>query len=144
VRRQGDEALAQAATSALAKIANATPKDLRDEIADMSLWVPVGASGSENDAFVRPAREAIRHQHKLSISYQTEAGQQSERCVWPFALAFFEGKRVLAAWCELRADFRHFRLDRIAAAHCNGERYPDRRQSLIKRWREQHGIPDNV
>ena len=144
VRRQGDEALAQAATNALAKIANATPKDLRDEIADTSLWVPVGASGNENDAFVRPAREAIRHQHKLSIDYQTEAGQQSQRCVWPFALAFFEGRRVLAAWCELRDDFRHFRLDRIGAARSDGERYPVQRQLLIKRWRAHHGIPDDL
>jgi predicted DNA-binding transcriptional regulator YafY len=144
VRRQGDEALAQAATNALAKIANATPKDLRDEMADTSLWVPVGPCGDENNAFIRPAREAIRHQHKLSIAYRTEAGAQSERCVWPFALAFFEGRRVLAAWCELRADFRHFRMDRIGAAHCGGERYPERRQALIKRWRAQHGIGDDA
>ena len=36
--------------------------------------------------------------------------------MWPVALGFFEGYEMLAAWCELRRDFRHFRLDRIAAA----------------------------
>jgi predicted DNA-binding transcriptional regulator YafY len=36
VRRQGDEALAAAASNALAKIAAATPKDLRDDMAETS------------------------------------------------------------------------------------------------------------
>jgi predicted DNA-binding transcriptional regulator YafY len=113
VRRQGDAALAAAAASALAKIATATPKDLRDEMAETSLWVPISPPQPEHDAFVRPAREAIRRQHKLRIHYSDEHGRTSERTVWPFALAFLDGRRLLAAWCELRAAQRHFRIDRI-------------------------------
>ncbi|UMR31510.1 HTH domain-containing protein [Massilia sp. MB5] len=41
VRQQGDAGLAQAANNALAKIATATPKDLRDDMAETSLWVPL-------------------------------------------------------------------------------------------------------
>src|ERR1700684_2270904 len=40
VQGQGDTALAQAAASALAKIATASPKDLRDKMADTGLWAP--------------------------------------------------------------------------------------------------------
>jgi predicted DNA-binding transcriptional regulator YafY len=143
VRRQGDEALAKAAGNALAKIAAAAPKDLRDTMSDISLWVPIGAAGSAGDQFVQPAREAIRHEHKLCIGYRDEAGAVSERTVWPFALAFFEGRRLLAAWCELRGDFRHFRIDRIGAATPSGERYPTRRHQLLKTWRLQHGIAED-
>lgn len=143
VRRQGDDALADAASNALAKIATATPKDLRDCIAETSLWVPVGSGAPETTAFVRPAREAIRDQHKLRIGYCDAAGVASERTVWPFALAFFEGARVLVAWCELRAANRHFRIDRIASAVSCGERYPEHRRELIKRWRIEMCMEDD-
>ncbi|WP_338767970.1 YafY family protein [Massilia sp. METH4] len=143
VRRQGDEALSAAAASALAKIATATPKDLRDEMAETSLWVPIAPPHPEQEVFVRPAREAIRHQHKLRICYSDEQGRASERVVWPFALAYLDGKRLLAAWCELRAAQRHFRIDRIRAAESIGERYPTPRHVLIRAWRAEHGIRDD-
>jgi predicted DNA-binding transcriptional regulator YafY len=144
VRRQGDEALAQAASNALAKIAAATPKDLRDDMADTSLWVPLGLDQpAASDIHVRPVREAIRYQHRLRMSYCDEHGAPSDRVVWPFALAFFEGRRLLAAWCELRLAFRHFRIDRIAAVESLQERYPARRHELLKTWRAEHNIRDD-
>jgi len=143
VKRQGDEALALAANSALAKIAAATPKDLRDDMAETSLWVPLGGQDNASDIHVRPVREAIRYQHRLRVAYRDEKGAESERMVWPFALAFFDGRRLLAAWCELRAAFRHFRIDRIAAVESTGERYPARRHELLKSWRREHDIPED-
>jgi predicted DNA-binding transcriptional regulator YafY len=61
--------------------------------------------------------------------------------VWPVALGFFERIRMLAAWCELRQDFRHFRLDRIAALELTQERYPRHRRALLQEWRASEGIP---
>ena len=45
--------------------------------------------------------------------------------------------RLLAAWCETRADFRHFRADRVLALEDTGQRYPEQRHRLIRRWEEQ-------
>jgi predicted DNA-binding transcriptional regulator YafY len=144
VRRQGDEALAAAANNALAKIAAATPKDLRDDMAETSLWVPIGMEQQDaSDIHVRPVREAIRYQHRLRMSYRDEHGAASDRIVWPFALAFFDGKRLLAAWCEMRMAFRHFRVDRIAAVESLQQRYPARRHDLLKTWRMEHNIRDD-
>lgn len=144
VRRQGDAGLAAAASNALAKIATATPRDLRDSMADTSLWVPVGpAAKDDNAAWVAPARMAIRHEHKLKLAYQDERGVATERIVWPFALAFMDGKRLLAAWCELRGSYRHFRLDRIARIEAMDERYPVRRRELITGWRRETGVRED-
>ncbi len=143
VRRQGDQGLADAASNALAKIATATPHDLRESMADTSLWVPLMLAAAENDVFVGPARAAIRRQHKLRIDYRDEAGKTSERTVWPFALAFFENRRLLAAWCELRGAIRHFRLDRIATADTIEERYPAQRRELLRQWRAEYQIPED-
>jgi predicted DNA-binding transcriptional regulator YafY len=142
VRHQGDAGLTSAASRALAKIATATPKDLRDHMAETSLWVPATEPGKVEDPFIQPARESIRKQYKLCIGYTDEKGSESERTVWPFALAFFQGRRVLAAWCELRAALRHFRVDRITRAHTTNERYPTPRHALLRQWRAEYDIPD--
>jgi len=144
VRRQGDESLAAAANNALAKIAAATPKDLRDDMAETSLWVPLWQDEQNaSDIHVRPVREAIRYQHRLRMSYRDEHGVPSDRVVWPFALAFFDGKRLLAAWCEMRMAFRHFRVDRIAAVESLQQRYPARRHDLLKTWRQENNISED-
>ena len=58
-----------------------------------------------------------------------------------FALAYFDRVRVVAAWCELRNGFRHFRTDRIDALEVVDERYPRRRAVLQKEWRAAEGVP---
>jgi predicted DNA-binding transcriptional regulator YafY len=46
----------------------------------------------------------------------------------------------MAAWCELRNGFRHFRADRIRQLTCLRLRYPTRRVVLVKQWRVQEKI----
>ena len=143
VRHQGDDALAQAASNALAKIATATPRDLRDAMAETSLFVPSPQVSRAHDAFMQPLREAIRREERLRMNYSDGSGAKSERLVWPFALAFFEGRRVLAGWCELRAAFRHFRVDRITGADPTGERYPAHKRELLAQWRRELSIEED-
>jgi predicted DNA-binding transcriptional regulator YafY len=140
VARQGDAALTQAASNALAKIAAASPKDLRDAMANTGLWVAPMARPAGAD--VKLVREAIRREHKLRIAYVAESGASTERAIWPIAMAFFERRQTVAAWCELRGAFRHFRTDRITAMTPTGERYPTRRTELVKAWRRETNAPE--
>ena len=146
VERQGDEALARAAETALAKIATASPKDLRDQMADTGLWIAprwaeAPANSAAGKALLKTIREAIRNEQKLAIGYEDEAGRATERAIWPIGLAFYEEKRVLAAWCELRDGFRHFRIDRVSALNPTGQRYPQRRAALVKAWKREMNMP---
>ena len=43
---------------------------------------------------------------------------------------------VLAAWCQLREDFRHFRLDRITRADRLNTPFHDCAASLRQQWRD--------
>src|SRR5579859_6742351 len=105
-------------------------------MANTGLWVaPVANERAVAD--VRLVREAIRREHKLRIGYVAETGAASERAIWPIALAYYERKQTVAAWCELRGAFRHFRIDRITALAATGERYPKRRADLAKAWRRE-------
>ena len=139
VAKRGDERLAAAATDALAKIGAVLPADLKGKLEGSTLLV--GARRASADRVdLGLLRKAIRSEHKLDLRYLDSDGRDSRRTVWPFALGFFEEVRVLAAWCELRQDFRHFRTDRIAEAAMLDHRYPRRRQALLKDWRAMHGI----
>jgi predicted DNA-binding transcriptional regulator YafY len=142
VARQSDTALTQAATNALAKIAAASPKDLRDTLADTGLWVAPLYEAPDTGASLKAVREAIRREHKLKIAYVAESGVPTERAIWPIAMAFYERRQTVAAWCELRSAFRHFRTDRITAITATGERYPKRRVELVKAWRREVNLPE--
>jgi len=141
VDRQGDEALAAAARNALGKIASAAPADLRDVIAATGLWAPRRQRPEADHHLLTPLREAIRKEQKLRIDYTDEKGAATTRTVWPIALAFYDDRRTIAAWCELRSGFRHFRTDRIGALEATAERYPKRRAVLIADWRRAQELP---
>ena len=95
------------------------------------------ASQRKDPGHVTPMRDAIRRQRKAIIDYEDASGSLSSRTIWPFALVYFDDVRILAAWCELRSAFRHFRVDRVRGINLLEERYPERRHSLMKRWQEQ-------
>ena len=137
-----DARLARAARDALAKIRAVLPDDKRDSIEAAGLLAAPRPPLAPDGVDLALLRGAIRAEHKLWISYGNEAGERSERRIWPIALTFYERTRILAAWCELRQGFRHFRTDRIAAAAPIAERYPRRRRVLMKEWRGVEGIAE--
>ena len=89
------------------------------------------------DSDIKLVREAIRRERKLRIAYVAETGAATERAIWPIAMAFYERRQTVAAWCELRGAFRHFRTDRITALTATAERYPRRRVELVEAWRRE-------
>jgi predicted DNA-binding transcriptional regulator YafY len=141
VEGQKDQALASAARNALAKIAAASPKDLRDTMAETGLWAPPRRPDPAVVVDLKPIREAIRRENKLELAYVDAGGASTERVVWPIGLAFYQGHETIAAWCELREGFRHFRTDRIGALTATAERYPRRRAVLVKEWRATMQLP---
>ncbi|WP_248806709.1 helix-turn-helix transcriptional regulator [Pseudomonas sp. MWU13-2100] len=140
VAERADERLGQAARNALNKISAVLPPGLRDELDASALLIGPSASPLPVDIVQPLIRQAIRAELKVEIVYQDLRGEQSCRTIWPFALGYFDEARVLVAWCELRDGFRHFRSDRISEFKVAQERYPRRRQALLKAWRLQEGI----
>jgi predicted DNA-binding transcriptional regulator YafY len=141
VAERTDTPLGQAARNALAKIAAVLPDDLKDGIDASTLLIGPGAPIAAGDAELTAIRQAIRAERKLRIRYAGKDGAETRRVIWPFALGFFDRIRIVAAWCEMRQDFRHFRTDRITALTTMETRYPRRRLALVKEWREIEGIP---
>ncbi len=137
VSERGDPRLAAAARDALAKVAAVLPAALRLELETSALLVPPGPPLAETGVHDGAIRQAIRSEQKLVLDYRDAKGTTSQRTVWPFALGYFDRVQVVVAWCELRQDLRHFRTDRVASLSDTGQRYPRRRQALLKDWRAQ-------
>jgi len=138
---RGDDArLSQSAHQALSKIMAVLPTELRDRAEATNLLVArMGITVAQIDPGT--IRLAIRNERKLDIVYRSGDGTESTRTIWPFMIGFFENTRVVAGWCELRQDYRHFRIDRITSIAEREERYPRRRAQMLRDWREQQKIP---
>jgi predicted DNA-binding transcriptional regulator YafY len=137
VAGRGDPALARAAGDLVAKIGAVIPSHLRPFLLDTALTTPDRSGRVRPDSLdVARFRAAIRSQTKVRLTYRDENERETRRTVWPVAIAYYETVRLLAAWCELRGDFRHFRTDRVSEAEFLEERYPGRRDILRSQWRK--------
>ena len=144
VLRNGDPDLHAAAANLLAKVDAVLPIELRREMESSSLLVGPARDRSMRAAELAVLRKAIRTESKIRMRYVDLADGETHRTVWPFALAYFDRALVLAAWCELRQGYRHFRVDRIRAFEVLKERAPRGRRTLLQEWQTQHGVPPAV
>jgi predicted DNA-binding transcriptional regulator YafY len=68
----------------------------------------------------------------VHFHYRDSDDRPSARAVRPLALFFYGPVWLLAAWCELRQDFRSFRLDRMAELEVLDETYRPERGKTIQ------------
>jgi len=135
VEGHGDPSLARAARDLIAKIGAAVPAHLRPLLLDASSRAVSGWSTIPPDRLdAGLARAWIRSGRKMAIAYQDAEERQTERVIWPIAIGYLNSARLLVGWCELRNDFRHFRLDRVADAQFLDERFPERPAVLRAKW----------
>ncbi|MEP5151399.1 WYL domain-containing protein, partial [Planktotalea sp.] len=58
--------------------------------------------------------------------------------IFPIAIAYHSEVIVLAAWCELRADFRNFRPDRFTRYHVLPDRFAGQSDALRAEWMKDY------
>ena len=108
-----DPDLARAAESALERIAAALPDDLRARLVDSRLYAPGFHVPEPLFDRLRLLREAASERRRTWLAYRDVNGERTERAIRPLGLFFWGMTWSLTAWCELRQDFRNFRLDRV-------------------------------
>jgi predicted DNA-binding transcriptional regulator YafY len=138
----GDEGIRKAADDVIAKLRTVLPHDLRTMVDETGLFTgpPLTRPPETVDAAV--IRKTLRDSRKARIGYCDGKGQVTERIIWPLALAFFEHSRIVVAWCELRTDFRNFRVDRMRSWVQLPERIGRPRMTLLAEWRKRENIPE--
>src|SRR6266478_5502848 len=125
VRRLRDPKLQHAAESVLAKVTAVLPETVRVDLAEV--------------------RGAIHEARKMAIDYSDDKGRRTHRTIWPIAMAYYVDVSLIGAWCELRQDFRSFRVDRILGSRLLDEHFSPEHGRLAAAWlalsKEAPGTP---
>ena len=131
VESWSDATLAEAAANVIAKVEAVVPERLRQQMAATALLAPARHFAEPISVDTGALRQALRRRRKIHLLYRDGEERLSERTVRPLALSFYGPVWLLAAWCELRADFRSFRLDRMARAEILDDAFgPERGKTL--------------
>jgi predicted DNA-binding transcriptional regulator YafY len=102
VAAHGDDTLASAARELLAKLgAERAPFN-----------APQSLTKAQRET-LKSVREALTQSRRLKIAYSLDPRSATRRTVRPLSLEHWGKVWTLTAWCELRDDFRVFRVDRI-------------------------------
>ncbi len=113
VAEAADPGLKAAATSLAAKVDAVLPVQT---IAEADAWkfaVYPFADAARGFAHMPALRAAISARQKLDVQYQSIDGSFTRRTLRPLHMEYWGRVWTLTAWCELRNDFRVFRVDLI-------------------------------
>ena len=136
IRAWGGADMARAAEEALVKIEAVLPEAERARAAQIEIHAIAEEMTPEVRARIDAIEKAVERRDRLAMSYLDAERRPTERTVRPLGLWFWGKVWTLVAWCELRNDFRMFRLDRIARMQAAGSRFrPERGKTLTDFYR---------
>ena len=128
--------------SALEKIEQVLPPPLRDKPARVRVFAPGFMTAPTIWRAMPDLRRAIDERRKFHFQYCDEKNLHTERTIRPLAVYFWGRAWTCVGWCELRGDFRHFRLDRMAAWTLTVDRFQDEPGKTLtdfeNRMRDEH------
>ncbi|MGF1695434.1 YafY family transcriptional regulator [Vibrio lamellibrachiae] len=142
VRAWSDEELANASRSASAKILSVLPDKLKQQVESFPILVPDYHIQTDTAKRGQLLRHATDERHKVSMLYTAENGSKTERVLQPLGQIFWGKNWTLVAWCELRDDYRHFRLDRIESLAVLEEGFETSDSKSLTHYIAQYSPPD--
>lgn len=126
--------LAHSAELALAKIEAVMPEDLKAELSKPRVYTPSFLVPDATKERLDDIRTAINSKHIITIEYLSLNEESSVRNLYPLGLFFWGKAWTLASWCELRQDFRSFRVDRINAVKISQNTFRDSSDISLKNF----------
>ncbi|HEY1089871.1 MAG TPA: YafY family protein [Burkholderiaceae bacterium] len=122
---QLDDGLVDAAESALSKVLSVLSPAARAAAESLAVYAPQSGLDALMRERLGQLREATESRHKLRLDYLDLTDVATRRTVRPLACMFWGQAWTLASWCEMREDFRSFRVDRIQGLEVLDERFRD-------------------
>jgi len=145
VKQFTDASLHAPMVSALDKLRAVLPRDRQDHIERLTQRTMVFGHASRRAApeaiaqrWLLPVQQGVVQRRVLRMDYRGR-GQETDttRDVEPLGVVFYGGAWYLVAWCRLRQDYRHFRIDRIRRLELTPLVFPARPEfSLAKHMQE--------
>lgn len=149
IRAWGGIGMGAAAEEALVKINAVLPEAAKTQIDRVQVHaMHFGAMTEGTRRTLDRLEAAVNRRIALEVDYADEEGRATTRALRPLGLFFWGRVWTLVAWCELRQDFRNFRIDRMAAIR-EGEIFRDDRDKSLRAFYERQSqagcaVPDNM
>jgi predicted DNA-binding transcriptional regulator YafY len=132
VRAWGGLSMARAAEEALVKIGAVLPDGSKPTVEATAIFAPSFEFAEGQRATLDVVDRAIDRSERLTFAYTDAKGDATQRTVRPLGLYFWGKVWTLLGWCELREDFRGFRIDRIVMPAEAGPRFrPEKGKQLV-------------
>ncbi len=128
----GDESLAAAAGSALAKLKASLPDHVRHRLEHSVLHAKRFAPRPEVRIDIAALRAAMWDEMIVEIGYSDGHGRETRRMIKPLSIVYLDRAQMLLAWCLLRSAFRAFRVDRIQQLSVTKDSFRPARVALLK------------
>ena len=113
VGKAADDELKEAAKSLSQKVDAVLPEDRAAPASGWGFAVYPFEEAARGFVHMAPLRAAIRSRRKIDITYGAPDAEETRRIVRPLQMEYWGRVWTLTSWCELRDDFRVFRVDRI-------------------------------
>lgn len=137
MRAWGGISMARAAEEALVKIGAVLPDAKRSTVEATAIYAPSFEFAEAQRETLDVLDKAIDAKLRLAMDYSDVNGSATTRTVRPLGLYFWGKVWTLLGWCELRDDFRGFRVDRIVSTQSDGTRFkPERGKQLVDFYRK--------
>ncbi|MBO6687659.1 MAG: YafY family transcriptional regulator [Henriciella sp.] len=129
-----DPVLAKAAENALSKLKASLPERMRSEFEHAVLYAKRFHCRPEISIDIAAFRQATRNEQVVEINYVDAEDMPTVRAIQPLAIVFFDRSLVALAWCELRKDYRSFRIDRIRHMIVTNRSFRPRRVAMLREY----------
>jgi len=131
VRTWGGASMALAAEEALVKIQAVLPPNLQEGAERVEVHARDASGLTDAERHLIDQTEATTaSRNRIIFAYEDAQGSATQRSVRPLGLWFWGKVWTLVGWCELRDDFRMFRIDRIKTLEI-GDRFRDERDKSL-------------
>jgi predicted DNA-binding transcriptional regulator YafY len=146
VKQFTDASLHAPVAAALDKLQAVLPRDRQEQVDRLSrqtvvLGRPGGGAGPvdpQAQPWLLAVQRGVAQRRVLRLRYQGRERDETARDVEPLGVVCYGGAWYLVAWCRLRRDVRHFRVDRIRELTLLDERFAAHEEfSLTKHLKEQ-------
>jgi predicted DNA-binding transcriptional regulator YafY len=144
VREFGDASMVEPMTSAIDKLRAVLPRERQEHVDRLSKQTVISsrpgrvATDTAAQPWLLAVQRGVAQRRVLRLRYRARAADEpTARDVEPLGVVYYGGAWYLVAWCRLRRDLRHFRVDRVQHLELLGEAFPARPDFSLKRHLEE-------
>lgn len=150
VRQFTDASLHEPMAAALDKLRAVLPRDRQEHVERLARQTMVlgRPGGTSPDPTAQPwlltVQRGVAQRKVLRLVYRGRDRDETARDAEPLGVICYGAAWYMVAWCRLRRDVRHFRVDRIQKLTVLDEIFPARADFSLKRHVEEQVARDEV